>query len=212
MCMPAKQNDTLLMDGWVDGSTIEAAEAEPQQESGTQLGLFILGGVVGLVLLIVIVLSICVGVLFWKRGRPRRLPPPPAPHHVRRAACDRVVVHAARRDSRVSSDCSQGNEYAEIQDDTDLSRSESSLASLPMSTVSDSSMSDCLHHIACPSSDSSLPEDYLNPVASFGGTAAIVNSNDDNSNSSSSSEAVMYAEERITFKKKVQKESKPCTS
>ncbi|KAK7105563.1 hypothetical protein V1264_016927 [Littorina saxatilis] len=152
----------------------------------------ILGGVVGFVLLIVAVLAVCVGILFWKRGRSRRLPPPPpAPHNVRRA------VHCG---SQALS--THGHEYDEIPDDVDMNKSESSLASVHSLPVSDSSMSDdCLHHIACPSSDSSLPEDYLNPVASAWDVVTTIKEE----NSSSSSEAVMYAKERITFKKKYTK-------
>ncbi|XP_070201296.1 uncharacterized protein [Littorina saxatilis] len=177
--------------------------AASQNGSGTQVGFFILGGVVGFVLLVVTILSICMGVLFWKRGRPRRLPPPPpAPHNARRAAGNAVMYPAAQG----GSDCSVsvlGHEYAEIPDDTDTGKSNSTLTSVHSSPMSD--MSDCLHHIACPSSDSSLPEDYLNPVASSWEAVAIATIKEERCISSSSSEAVMYAEERITFKKKTRK-------
>ncbi|KAK7105470.1 hypothetical protein V1264_016842 [Littorina saxatilis] len=126
---------------------------------------YLLLGFIGFVLLIVVVLF---AVFSWKH-RARRLPPPPAPHNVRRARCGAVMFHAAQdgSDSTVSM-----HEYAEIPDDDDSSTHENSqrsvhASSLSASSLSDSSMSDdCLHHIACPSTDSSLPEDYLNPVAS----------------------------------------------
>ncbi|KAK7105561.1 hypothetical protein V1264_016925 [Littorina saxatilis] len=132
-------------------------------------------------------------------GGLRRLPLPPVPHHARRqAAGPGVVFHVPPVGHN---DCVQGHFYDEIPEDSHQSISENSPASVRSSPVSDSSMSDdCLHHIACPSSDSSLPEDYLNPVASAWEFVATIKEED--LTSSSSSEAVMYAEERITFKKK----------
>ncbi|XP_070203254.1 uncharacterized protein [Littorina saxatilis] len=145
----------------------------------------------------ILFLALCIlfGCVAKRKGRLRTLPPPPpAPHNVRRAAGGAVMF----QDDRESFVSVLGHDYAEIPDDTDSGKSNSTLAS-----VSDSSMSDdCLHHIACPSSDSSLPDDYLNPVASDSEAATI---REERCNSSSSSEAVMYAEERITFKKTTRK-------
>ncbi|KAK7089056.1 hypothetical protein V1264_024321 [Littorina saxatilis] len=147
------------------------AQTPTTTPSPPQTVIYIMGGVIGFVLLVLTILAVFVGVLFWKRGRSRRLPPPPpAPHNFRRAVADVVMFHAQAAGLRDSDSfaSAQGHEYDEIPDDTDLSKSDDSLPTLDSTAVSDSSMSDCLHHIACPSSNSSLPEDYLHPVESAG--------------------------------------------
>ncbi|KAK7106172.1 hypothetical protein V1264_017459 [Littorina saxatilis] len=153
-------------------TTVKVTSTTEASTLSFHAGLYIMGGCIGFVLLVVTALAIFVGRLYMKKGRLRRLPPPPAPHNVRRAVGNAVMFHAGQDDcdSFVSM---QGHEYAEIPDSSDLSTSHNTSTSSDTYPVSDSSMSDdCLHYIACPSSDSSLPEDYLHPVASASGDAA----------------------------------------
>ncbi|KAK7105150.1 hypothetical protein V1264_016566 [Littorina saxatilis] len=137
--------------------------------------LVVMLGSIGCGLLFLVGLSIVFNAVMRKRrvgGRSGKLPPPPAPHSVRRAAGDSVMIcdqppPLPDRPTFVSAHVSDYADYAEIPCETDPSLSNKVLTTLDSSPVSDSSMSDdCLHHIACPSSDSSMSEDYLHPVAS----------------------------------------------
>ncbi|XP_070183254.1 uncharacterized protein [Littorina saxatilis] len=170
-------------------------------------GIFILGGSVGFVLLVITGLSVFVGVLYWKRGSPSNILPPPIPHQFRRVAPDAVLyrVSPPEHQDRGSVITIQSNVYDEIPGDNDSSTPDDSIASvdslsLSRGTTSDSSMSDSsmsdgiLHHIACPSSESSLSDDYLHPTTPYKGTSATNNTAERlSSDTSSSSEAVMYS-------------------
>ncbi|XP_070203315.1 uncharacterized protein [Littorina saxatilis] len=96
-------------------------------------------------------------------------PSPPAPHTFRRPAPDAVAFHIQPdvEDGRVSFLSVQDHVYEVIPGEDSTSSDDAFDASPPDSSpVSHSTTSDdSLLHIACPSSDSSLPEDYLHPVA-----------------------------------------------
>ncbi|XP_070183105.1 uncharacterized protein [Littorina saxatilis] len=104
-------------------------------------------------------------------GRRSSLPlSPPSPHTFRRPAPDAVAFHIQPdvEDGRVSFLSVQDHVYEVIPGEDSTSSDDAFDAFSPDSSpVSHSTTSDdSLLHIACPSSDSSLPEGYLHPVVS----------------------------------------------
>ncbi|XP_070185027.1 uncharacterized protein [Littorina saxatilis] len=102
-------------------------------------------------------------------GRSRSLPPPPPPPHVfRRPEPDAVAFHIQPdvQDGRVSFLSVHDHAY-EVMPGEESTTSEDTFHASYSSPESNSTTSDdSFLHIACPSTDSSFPEDYFHPVAS----------------------------------------------
>ncbi|XP_070182412.1 uncharacterized protein [Littorina saxatilis] len=160
----------------------------------TQPVLLLVLGAVGFIVLCLLIMAVFLGRLY-RRGAIVNLLPAPAPHNVRRAAGNgvRFRVSSVGESDRESFVSVLGHDYSEIPEEVVTAPSADNQASTSSSSVSDSSMSDCLHHIACPSSDSSLPEDYLHPVESDVDEPSATVTKRPASDSSSSLEAVVYS-------------------
>ncbi|XP_070175750.1 uncharacterized protein [Littorina saxatilis] len=166
--------------------------------TGASLGdvqshIVILLGVTGCVVCVVIIMAVLLVVLLKRRGRPAsELPPPPAPHKLRQDRLGDVVLFHARAPPPVpqgDSDSIDSHLYCEIPDSASDHHLASSSVSLASYSVSDSAWTDgCLRHIACPSSDSSVSEEYLHLVDSVEeeeapNASGVVASNTSSSNS-----------------------------
>ncbi|KAK7095505.1 hypothetical protein V1264_006902 [Littorina saxatilis] len=192
--------------GFVNATTEQSVTTSAKLSENTlaelkQLMIMITIGVPVSIFVILLVI-----LLVFKRSLGRRLnatrptqglPPPPAPHTFRRHVLDDVVMFHAQGPPHVQRDSDsfvsgRGHIYERFPDEP--STSDNSNVSIDSMSGSDSSLWDTfLHHIACPSSDSSLgslealmvttsapdpsqtsspgsqstlPEDYLHPITS----------------------------------------------